>query len=197
MFPGQTMWTYDAIPGAHRRGENDRRIVLEAFRLYERALVHGWWRRLWATLTRRRPDLLDLSDVERTCALKDRHYAGIQTVRLSQIRGSEGRCHDFDAAFHPNRQHCRNRWVAIAAAYEQGLGMPPVSLVQVGAVYYVLDGHHRVSVARALGREYIEAEVVVWQVADLTTRPQFTCACGTGAGIRGACRAGGTAPTEA
>ena len=171
MLPGQTMLTYDAIAGPHPRGENDRRILLEAVRLYECALVRGAWHRLWAALTRHRSDLLDLGDVERECAVKDRHYAGLRTVRLGQIRGSEGRCHDFDAAFHPSQQHCRNRWVAIAAAYEQGLSLPPVNLVQVGDVYYVLDGHHRVSVARALRQEYIEAEVVVWQVFEPRVMP--------------------------
>ncbi len=166
MLPGQPLWTYDLIPRARRRGEEDRRILLEAAHLYERALVLAWWHDLWATLTRRRQCLLDLGDVERACTVKHRHYTGIRTVPLSQVRGSEGRCRDFDAAFHPRQQYCRNRWVAIAAAYEQGLAMPPVNLVQVGEVYYVLDGHHRVSVARALGREYIEAEVVVWQVLE-------------------------------
>ena len=38
-------------------------------------------------------------------------------------------------------------------------------LVQVGDVYFVCDGHHRISVARALGQLAIEAEVTVWQVA--------------------------------
>jgi hypothetical protein len=122
-------------------------------------------------LTRRRQNLLDLGDVERRCAVTHRHYAGIRTVRLCQMRGSEGRCHDFDAAFYPSRQHCRNRWLAIAAAYEKGLSLPPVNLVQVGELYFVLDGHHRVSVARALGRQYIEAEVVVWQVVEPREMP--------------------------
>jgi hypothetical protein len=49
MLPGQVMLTYNAITGAHRRGENDRRILIEALRLYECARARAWWHRLWAT----------------------------------------------------------------------------------------------------------------------------------------------------
>jgi hypothetical protein len=43
--------------------------------------------------------------------------------------------------------------------------LPPVVLVQVGDVYFVRDGHHRISVARALGQLDIEAEVTVWHLS--------------------------------
>jgi hypothetical protein len=54
----------------------------------------------------------------------------------------------------------------VAQARQQGLSLPPVELTQVGEVYFVRDGHHRISVARALGQTDIEAEVRVWQVAE-------------------------------
>jgi len=50
----------------------------------------------------------------------------------------------------------------VADALDEGLVLPPVQLIQVGADYYVRDGHHRVSVTRALGLDVIEAEVTVW-----------------------------------
>jgi hypothetical protein len=58
-----------------------------------------------------------------------------------------------------------SRWLRVAAARDQGKVLPPVVLVQVGDVYFVRDGHHRISVARALGQLDIEAEVTVWHLS--------------------------------
>jgi hypothetical protein len=133
--------------------------------LYARSTRDGRRGRFWPT---GRPDswrLLELSEIEGTCRIDDRCYAGLQTVPIEQIRGSEGRSSDFDRDFHPLQDHCKGRWLRVAAARDQGKVLPPVVLVQVGDVYFVRDGHHRISVARALGQLDIEAEVTVWQVA--------------------------------
>jgi hypothetical protein len=84
-------------------------------------------------------------------------------VPIRQICGSENRCGDFDRNFHPLHDHNKGRWLRIAQARQQGKSLPPVELVQVGDGYYVRDGHHRISVARALGQKSIEARVIVWQ----------------------------------
>jgi hypothetical protein len=88
-------------------------------------------------------------------------------VPLSQIRGSasSARCYDFDADFRPLKHHSESRWQRIAAARQQGRKLPPVALVQVGNTYFVEDGHHRISVARAYKEQAIEAEVIVWRIA--------------------------------
>jgi hypothetical protein len=96
-------------------------------------------------------------------------------VPIAQIRGSEGRTGDFDRDFNPIKNHTRQRWLGIAVAREQGKVFPPVSLVQVGDLYFVKDGHHRISVARAFGQEAIEAKVVVWQMEG--TLPWKISAC--------------------
>jgi hypothetical protein len=96
-------------------------------------------------------------------------------VSIAQIGGSEGRAGDFDREFNPLKDHVRKRWLGIAAAREQGVALPPVSLVQVGDVYYVKDGHHRISVAKALGQETIEAKVAVWQME--SPLPEETRVC--------------------
>jgi hypothetical protein len=97
----------------------------------------------------------------------------VQTVRVQQIRGSESRSRDFDADFHPLREFNRFRWISVAAARLDGLSLAAVELIQIGDEYYVRDGHHRVSVARALGELYIEARVTVWctAVAALPAQP--------------------------
>lgn len=120
----------------------------------------GWW------LPLGRPSrLLHLGSLQAGASLRNARYAGLQSVPIRQIRGSEGRCDDFDVAFCPLKKHNRSRWVALAAAWLGGAVLPPVALIQVGDTHFVRDGHHRISVARALGQEMIDAEVTVWDVA--------------------------------
>jgi hypothetical protein len=88
------------------------------------------------------------------------HEAGLQTVPLDKIVGTVGReGGGFDRQFRPTSSQVRGRWERIAGAMRRGESLPPVALYRVGDVYFVRDGHHRVSVARALGREDIDALV--------------------------------------
>jgi hypothetical protein len=114
-------------------------------------------------VTRRSSDLLSLSAVEINQCIKNRYPAGVQLVALDRIQGSQGRCRDFDRAFYPRQGHSQSRWLQVATARELGIALPLVELVQVGNIYYVRDGHHRISVARAMGQTEIEAEVRVWR----------------------------------
>lgn len=133
--------------------------------LYARARDRGQWDLLWSVLTRRSHHLLALHEVNAACTVHAHRDAGMRIVPISQIRGSEGRCTDFDRDFNPLQEHSRGRWLHIARARKRGKALPPVELVQIGEVYFVQDGHHRISVARALGQRTIEAQVVVWQVS--------------------------------
>jgi hypothetical protein len=133
--------------------------------LYTSARQQGQRSQSWSILGRHADRLFALSEVEDACNVRARCHAGIQNVAISQIRGSEGRCNDFDGDFNPIQDHCMSRWLRVAAARDQDKVLPPVELIRVGDVYFVRDGHHRISVARALGQLDIEAEVTVWQVA--------------------------------
>jgi hypothetical protein len=124
--------------------------------LYARSARRGLFFRLRAWVTRRCAALHSLSNIQVGRGV----YVGQRTVLLKEIIGSESRSGDFDAHFHPRRAHIEERWIAVAKARLMGLALPPVDLVQVGEGYYVRDGHHRVSVARALGEAYIDAIVV-------------------------------------
>ena len=141
------------------------RGVRSALSLYQRARRRGQIWRVWSVLTGRARDLLNLGAVEHDCTVRGRRYAGTLAVPLDRIRGSEGRCHDFDRAFYPLRSHERDRWVGIATAQWMGLPLPPVELIQVGDVYFVRDGHHRISVARMRGQRAVDAVVTAWDVA--------------------------------
>ena len=81
----------------------------------------------------------------------------------------------FDTQFHPLKHGTRQRWVGIMMARRSGLSLPPVKLIRVGDAYFVRDGHHRVSVARALAEEYIEAEVTVLTLAEQPVPIQQPC----------------------
>jgi hypothetical protein len=87
------------------------------------------------------------------------HSAGQSVVPLDAIVGTVDRGRDFDRSFRPTTGRVRSRWEHIAAAMRRGEAMPPVDLVRIGQIYFVRDGHHRISVARALGRTDIDANV--------------------------------------
>jgi hypothetical protein len=93
---------------------------------------------------------------------------GLQVVPLDAIVGTVDRAADFDRGFRPTTTRLRSRWERIAAAQRRGEPLPPVSLYQVGELYFVRDGHHRVSVAKSLGRMDIDA-----YVTEVTTRLQL------------------------
>jgi hypothetical protein len=132
--------------------------------LYHSALQRGRRGHLWSGLSGRSRRLLSLEEVSAACTVQARSSAGTCTVAIDQICGSENRAVDFDSDFNPIQEHTRERWLGIAAAVQRGRRLPPVALIQVGDHYFVRDGHHRISVAQALGQKAIEATVEVWQV---------------------------------
>jgi hypothetical protein len=143
------------------RSDVTYRAEQAARQLYQRAYILGWLGRLWTALTGQSPYLLNLTEVE--AAARNRYSAGLQEVPIDRIRGSQGRCPDFDRNFYPLQDHLKSRWLRVATARQLGQALPPVELIQVGDIYFVRDGHHRISVARALGQLEINAEVRVWQ----------------------------------
>lgn len=132
--------------------------------LYNAALLRGRRGMIWSGLTGCSRALLSLDEVFDGCTVHARSSGGTRTVDIAQICGSENRVGDFDCDFNPLQDHTRDRWLSIASARQRGRYLPPVALIQVGDRYFVRDGHHRISVARALGQQAIEACVEVWQV---------------------------------
>ena len=132
--------------------------------LQNKALV----KRVFSLLTRHSRSLLDLSTEVSKRQILRQHDAGSRTVAIHRIRGSEGRSSDFDCDFNPLHSRTRDRWMSIAMARARGDIMPLVELIQLGEDYFVRDGHHRISVARALGEEYIDAKVIVLELEPLS-----------------------------
>jgi hypothetical protein len=121
--------------------------------------------RVKSFISRRPVKLSSLEDLRKHYQVVGGYHAGVRSVPIDKIVGSEGRSKDFDALFRPLDSHSRHRWQRIAEARQKGISLPPVELIQVGEVYYVRDGHHRISVARMLDQEHIDAEVQVLKVA--------------------------------
>lgn len=133
------------------------------------------YRRLAAKVTGRSRELLDLNEVRRDKTIEAISEAPCMTIEVAKIKGSECRACDFDSDFLPLSEASRQRWASVYAARLCGVSLPAISVVQVGSVYYVRDGHHRVSVARLMGEQYIEANAQVWQVAgEVTTAPAMS-----------------------
>jgi hypothetical protein len=131
---------------------NARQAAAAEFeRVHTQAQAMRWLTGLFGRKTR-------LADLPRRRANR---RAGRPTwVPLSAIIGSLDRSQDFDRAWRPLLLSSRDRWINVAVAMASGRDLPPVELIHTRDGYYVSDGHHRISVARALGEDLIEANVI-------------------------------------
>jgi hypothetical protein len=126
---------------------------------FQRALFKAFMNRVWDSLSGQRTTLLSYDDIKEKLHIGGPIYRGVQTVLVDQIAGSLNRYHEFDRVFLPASDKLATRWQNVNRAFYQEVSLPPVVLYKVGQVYFVVDGHHRVSVARDQGQIYIEAEV--------------------------------------
>jgi hypothetical protein len=114
-----------------------------------------------------------LLEVEQTAR---RRRVGIESISLDSIIGSvePERAVAFDRAFRPP-DWSRGRWELMWLACRQGDSLPPISVYRLSGRHFVIDGHHRVSVARSLGATSIDADVIELQALGnnrgLETRP--------------------------
>lgn len=104
--------------------------------------------------------MLSLEEVRARLNVRGQRYLGLKAVPLNYIIGSEGRYEDFDRHFLPRSDILKQRWSRIDQAMQLSVNLPPVDLYKIGDVYFVRDGNHRVSVARQMGADFIDANVV-------------------------------------
>jgi hypothetical protein len=128
------------------------------------ARTKAFFREVLALLTGQPNALLAFETVREKLRLGGPIYRGVHSVRLDQIVGSVNRYRDFDRVFLPTQAHTADRWRRISRAWYDEVSLPPILLYQVGDIYFVVDGNHRVSVAREQGQVYIDAEVRECQV---------------------------------
>jgi nucleotide-binding universal stress UspA family protein len=117
---------------------------------------------LLARLTGRSTELLSYEEVASRLKLNVRAEGGIHDIPLKAIIGSVGRYTEFSRGFLPLKDGDRQRWARVKAMIDdpEGSGMEPIEVYKVGEAYFVLDGNHRVSVAREEGFEFISAHVI-------------------------------------
>ncbi|HHU46264.1 MAG TPA: ParB N-terminal domain-containing protein [Actinomycetales bacterium] len=112
---------------------------------------------------RRQPDdvtqVLPYDEVVDALGETGRRELGLSDVPIDAIVGSVDRTQHFDRSFRPTTSVSRDRWARINAAQRRGETVPPVRLRKIGGMYFVVDGHHRVSIARSRGNSHIDAYV--------------------------------------
>ncbi len=117
--------------------------------------LRGWMRREASDVN----VILPFEEVLEALGRAGERHLGLHEISLDSIVGTVDRSRDFDRAFRPISTRTRPRWERIASALRRGEDMPPISVYRIGDLHFVRDGHHRVSVARALGRASIDAYV--------------------------------------
>jgi hypothetical protein len=112
--------------------------------------------------------LLSPEETRRGVPASGSMYRGRRTVEVLRIVGSVGKHQQFDPNFMPLSKASPEKWKRVDRAFRLGQELPPVSLLELGGDYFVIDGNHRVSVARFHGVEWIDAEVT--EARSLNTR---------------------------
>ncbi|MDT8909402.1 chromosome partitioning protein ParB [Amycolatopsis sp. PS_44_ISF1] len=118
-----------------------------------------------ATWLRREPDdvniMLPFHEVVEALGYAGEARLGLRVIRLDSIVGTVDRSRDFDRRFRPTSGRVRERWERLALAARRGEEIPPIEVYRVGELHFIIDGHHRVSVALAQGVSTTEASVTV------------------------------------
>jgi hypothetical protein len=138
--------------------ENNILVRTEARKNWDRARQHAIFEELLALISGRDDGLLSFDEVQARLRLRHSNYRGVQDIPIDRIRGSVGRYKDFTGTFLPRSSTLRDRWERVNKI-ALTRGFPPIEVYQVGAAYFVLDGNHRVSIARQAGMPSIQAHV--------------------------------------
>jgi uncharacterized ParB-like nuclease family protein len=137
--------------------------TLRAREDFDAARFRAFRKAILGTLTRRGRGLASMDAALEAAGSEGRSFAGIYEIPLDRVVGSAApstKSADFDPGFLPVDRRMRDRWTRIYRAMVQGDELPPIDVYKLGENYYVIDGHHRVSVARSLGRDTINARVI-------------------------------------
>ncbi|KAA3665266.1 MAG: universal stress protein [Chloroflexi bacterium] len=136
---------------------------------FRRARKQAALQQLMAKLTGKSVELLSYDEVHESFHPTGKVEKGKQEIPLEAIVGSVGRYEDFTRTFLPKHDSNVERWARVKTAVLDMKGWPPIDVYQVGEVYFVIDGNHRVSVARQLGSDSITA-----YVTEIKTRVPLT-----------------------
>ncbi len=130
-----------------------------AIKDFHRARLRANFERVWAGFTGQSADLLSFREVAEQLHVVGQAEQGLRQIPLAAIVGSVGRYHDFTRTFLPRLSSDRDRWVGVKTAVFHISDLPAITVYKIGEAYFVLDGNHRVSIARREGLEFIDAHV--------------------------------------
>ena len=119
--------------------------------------------KIGAFLLQRPNELLSFQEVRERLPIKSQIYRGMRAIPVAKIIGSVDRYEDFNRHFLPTQTNTQSRWENVDEAVLTDIILPPIEVYQVGDAYFVLDGNHRVSVAREKGMMFVDAYVVELQ----------------------------------
>lgn len=134
--------------------------ILDAIGDFRRARFRAKVEQALSRFSGRSAELLEYEEVRRRLRATNQVSRGLQNIPLDAIVGSVGRAGDYTRGFMPRQDQDEGRWAKIKVAMTGLVGLPPIEVYQIDQVYFVLDGNHRVSVARQLGAKYIQAYVI-------------------------------------
>ncbi len=134
-------------------------MITNAIEDFRRARWQAALQQAFARMTGRPIDLLPYEEVRRALHAQSQIERGLREIPLEAIVGSVGRYGDFTRSFLPRSDSMQQRWTNIQQVATAGSGWPPIHVYQIGEAYFVLDGNHRVSVARQMGLTHIQAYV--------------------------------------
>lgn len=135
-------------------------IYRDAANLFDRMLFRARTRQLWGKLTGNPCELRFLDTSLRPLEISQQQL----TLSVDDIHGSTGRPDRFDCQFRPRDARMKERWSSIAvAAMRDPVALPRIEVIELEGEYFISDGHHRLSVARALNKFGVDAVVTVWE----------------------------------
>lgn len=138
---------------------------------FKQARAKARLQHLWASVTGKADELLPYDEISKKLHAAGLSSKGIKQIPVDAIVGSVNRYQDFDRNFLPLRDEDMHRWANVKAVMTSpgSAGLPPIRVYKIGEVYFVLDGNHRVSIARQMGIETIEG-----YVTEIKTRVQLS-----------------------
>ena len=139
----------------------DRNAYRKALEDFHRLRSKAALDRFWAGIRGESLDLLAYDEVSSKLRAVSQTNLGLQQVALKNIIGSVNRTSDFDRNFRPLSDGDSTRWADVKAAMTSPFtaGVPPVTLYKIGEAYFVMDGNHRISIAKEMGLDSVEAYV--------------------------------------
>lgn len=151
---------------------------------FERARSRSNWHRVLAFFKGKPSLLLPFDLVRSQIDVRSVAYEGLREIEIESVIGSVNRYHDFDREFLPKTEISADRWSSVRKMFDSEVGFPPIKVYQIDEAFFVVDGNHRVSVARQLKMKTIEAEVVHYRtnvpidkktnIADLIIKKEYS-----------------------